>query len=451
MPRKKYVISLIVRMLLLPLVAAGQTPGDSTQQPLSLDACIRYALQNQPLYRQSLLDQEINERIVRSEMAAWLPQLRAEYNLQHNLKLPVAFLPDLTNPDGPRRPVTLGLKNTSNILFQAEQVLYSNDVVLATRAARYSRLQASQNTQNNAIDLTVAVSKAFYDILLTQEQLEAVEEDIVRLQKLLKDAYSQYESGVTDKIDYKRATVSLNNANAQRKSIGESLQAKSVYLKQLTGLPGDQAVTLAFDSTAMEQTVRIDTLQAVTYENRIEFQLLETEKQLRTLNLKYYQLGFLPTASAFINYNFVYQNNSFPDLYSRNFPNSVAGVRVAVPLFQGTRRLQNLQRSRLELRRLDLGVAHLKAQINTEYSQALANYKSNLNEWKVQEENLQIGREVYNTVKLQYDEGIKTYLEVITSETDLRTAQINYLNALYNLLSSKLDVQRAAGTLEINR
>jgi len=37
----------------------------------------------------------------------------------------------------------------------------------------------------------------------------------------------------------------------------------------------------------------------------------------------------------------------------------------------------------------------------------------------------------------------------MTAETDLRTTQLNYLNALYSVLSSKLDVKQALGTISI--
>jgi outer membrane protein TolC len=46
---------------------------------------------------------------------------------------------------------------------------------------------------------------------------------------------------------------------------------------------------------------------------------------------------------------------------------------------------------------------------------------------------------------MQYLNGIKTYIEVITAETDLRISQINYYNALYQVLASKIDVQKAQG------
>jgi outer membrane protein TolC len=85
--------------------------------------------------------------------------------------------------------------------------------------------------------------------------------------------------------------------------------------------------------------------------------------------------------------------------------------------------------------------------INTEYTQALANYKSNYYNWQTLNENVTLAKDVYKVVDLQYREGIKTYLDVIVSQADLRTAELNYYNALFQLLSSKIDLERALGTL----
>jgi outer membrane protein TolC len=93
---------------------------------------------------------------------------------------------------------------------------------------------------------------------------------------------------------------------------------------------------------------------------------------------------------------------------------------------------------------------NLKSEINTEYEQSLANYKSSLAEYNATLDNVKIAEEVNNVVKLQYNQGIKAYLEVITSETDLSTAQINHLNATLQVLSAKLDVQKALGKIPTN-
>ncbi len=77
----------------------------------------------------------------------------------------------------------------------------------------------------------------------------------------------------------------------------------------------------------------------------------------------------------------------------------------------------------------------------------MAAYKANLVTYQALKQNVELAKEVYEVIQLQYKSGVKNYLEVITAETDLRNARINYFNALYAVLSSKIDVQKALGQI----
>ncbi len=164
--------------------------------------------------------------------------------------------------------------------------------------------------------------------------------------------------------------------------------------------------------------------------------------------MKYQKWAYIPTVTAGAGYSLNYLNPELGKLYSNNFPTSYAGLTVSVPIFQGTQRTQNIRIAELQLTRIDWDVANLQSQINSQYAQALATYKSNLNNYYVQRDNLGLARDVFNTIELQYRNGVKAYLDLITSETDLRTAQVNYSDALYQVLSSKLDVEKALGTIK---
>jgi outer membrane protein TolC len=188
----------------------------------------------------------------------------------------------------------------------------------------------------------------------------------------------------------------------------------------------------------------------LNHQNRIEYRLLQTQRQLQSINTTYNKLAYMPKLSGFVNYSWNYLNDDFGSLYDQSFPGSIVGLRLNIPIFQGTKRTQEIRKSQLLEKRIDLDIEDTKNLINAQYEQAIANYKANLNDWKTANENVDISRDVYNTIKLQYDEGVKAYLDLMTSETDLRTAQLNYLNALYSLLSAKLDVQQALGTITLN-
>lgn len=442
------VSTLVLLLILYPSLLYPQAKTDSTLNEATLPNCIRYGLDHQPIIRMSMLDEEITETTIKNKLADWYPQLNVTANLQHYLKMPVTIFPDLNSTTGGKREIQTGVRNYSTPQLALTQTIFNRDVLLASRTARDVRLNARQTTTTNKIDVAAAISKAFYDVLLTRQQIQVLEETITRLDRSLKDAYYQYQTGVADKVDYKRATISLNNAKADRKAAQEQLFAKYAYLKQQMGYPTEQSLQLSFDTTHMEGAIAFDTLQNVQYESRIEFQQLQTQQRLLQANVKYNQWSYIPTLSAFGYYNLVYQNDQFSKLYSKSFPNSYIGIQFAWPLFQGGKRLYNIRQANLELKQMDWAITALKNNINTQYSQAMANYKSTLNDLYAQKENLDLASDVYNTLQLQYKSGVKTYLEVIIAETDLRTTQLNYYNSLYQVLSSKIDVEKALGTLQ---
>lgn len=422
----------------------AQQSNDSLLTSATLQECIRYALDHTPLLRQSKIDEAITDRSIKSKLADWYPQIGLDYNLQHYLELP-------TNVFG-GNALKAGVSNSSAALFTLNQNIFNRDLLLANNTAKDVRTQIRQTTASNQIDVVAAVSKGYYDVLLTRQQMDVLDEDIVRIERSLKDAYNQYQSGTVDKIDYKRATITLNNARAQKKSAEEQLKAKLVYLRQLMGYPaGGGELPLIYDTLQMEKQVTApDTALMVDYRNRVEYKLLETRQQLLKADLKYNKWSFLPTVSAFINYSFAYMNEDFGKLYQQNYPNSLAGLKISLPIFQGSKRIHNIKMASLQLERSQWDFADLRNQINSQYANAMAIYKSNLNDYMTLKENVGVAQEVYNMIQLQYKEGIKTYLDVIVSETDLRSAQLNYYNAMYQVLSSRIDLQKALGTLTAN-
>ena len=420
-------------------LSAQQLRGDSISLQATLENCIRYALAHNPDIENAKLNEDITEASIKSKLSEWLPQVNLNYNVQHNFQLQTLNFNGML--------IHTGTVNTSGVQFGATQNIFNRDVLLASRTAKDVRVQAKQNTKEQNINLAATVSKAFYTVILTTQQIKVTEQDIQRIDVSLKDAFYQYQAGITDKTDYKRATISLNNAKAQKKTGEESLKASSAYLKELMGYPVQRNLELVYDTAQMTNEIYLDTLQQVNYTDRIEVQLLETQKKLQQYNLQYYKWSFLPEVSAFGNYNLNFLNDKFTKLYGQSYPNSYAGILLSFPIFQGGKRLQQIKQAQLEIYQVDNSIKSFENTINTQYVQALSSYKSNLYNYYSIKENLDLASEVYDVIRLQYRSGIKTYLEVINAESDLRTAQINYYNALYQLLSSKIDIAQALGTL----
>jgi outer membrane protein TolC len=432
-----------VFVFILFLIPAGLLAQNNDSLPTireaNLESCIQYAINHNPDIQNAKINENVTETIIQSKLADWYPQINFSYNLQHNFQLPTFnFNGNLSHS---------GTYNTSGANLALTQNIFNRDVLLASRTSKDVRLSTSENTKEQKINLAVLVSKAFYDLILTTQQLKVTEEDIVRISQSLKDAYYQYQAGIVDKTDYKRATISLNNAKAQKKFGDESLKSKFAYLKELMGYPVSKNFDLVYDSAQMEQEVLIDTLQNINYTNRIEIQQLETQKKLQQYNLQYYKWSFLPDVYAFGNYNLNFLNNQFSKLYSQSYPNSFAGITLSLPIFQGGKRLQQIKQAQFQVTQANNDIRSFENKVNTQYQQALSDYKSNLYNYYSLKENLSLANEVYDVIRLQYRSGVKAYLDVITAESDLRTAQINYYNALFQVLSSKIDVAQSLGKI----
>ena len=447
---KKYRKGLIsILFLIISSIITGQGSQDTLPSKVTLSQCITYALANQSLIKQSLLDEDITKRDIRIALSGWYPQLEFDANVQRYLQAPISYYPNVLNPSAPI-PVSSTANYVSSGIFSADQTLYSNNLFFAARTSRELRHQASENTENSKINTYVDVTKAFFDVLLTEQQINVLNEDILRLQRNYQDTYSLYQNGLTDKIDYQRTEISLSNAQAQRRSAEEALKAKYSLLKQLMGVVPEKQLTVSYDSSRYETEILFDTAKNIDYSKRIEYQLLQTGLNLMNSQISYYRWSFIPTLSAFYDYDPLFQNNQFADLYNKNYPTSLIGLKLTIPLFRGMNRLENLSKAKLQYKRLQLGMEYLKSEINNEYTLALSGYISNLNELRIAKRNITIAKDIFNTVKLQYDKGIKAYLEVIVSETDLRTSELNYLNILFRVLTSKMDLEKALGDIKPN-
>lgn len=434
-----------VLSIFITAVSYGQTRTADRKLPdnATLDQVIDFALENKIELKQADIDKEIGEREIASALSGWFPQIEATGSIVRNIQIPIAII------DG--NVIQMGQRNTGNLTFRADQAILSPTLLQASRAAKFVRQQNDQNIEDTEINTVVDVSKAYYDILTSEESINIIKENILRLERQLSEARVQYEVGLVDKTDYKRAQISLNNSKAELKTSSEMRDYKYDYLKMLVGLHPRESISLSFEDESMESNILLDTTENLTYANRVEYRQTETLRNIQKLNTQFQKWQFLPQLGAYGLYNANYFNNQFSNLFSNNFPSSSVGLSLTMPIFTGTKRIQEIRKSELQEKRVEWDLKNLENQISAEYSAGMASYRSNMNEWRNSKDNMDLSEDVYNTIKLQYDAGIKTYLDLMTAETDLKTSQINYLNALYAVLSSKLDIQKALGTVDIAR
>lgn len=442
MRMKKY-FYLLSGFLVIGSFARAQQNNAVLTDSAGIDECVQYALKHYPEVQQQYINEKITNSQIKTKLADWYPQVNMDADLQHYFELPRTIANgSVTNA---------GVRNTSGVDFGLTQNIFNRDALLASQTKGVVVQAAQQNTVATKIDVAANVRKAFYDVLLTREQINVLDEDIIRLRKSLHDAKSRYDAGVADNTDYKRATISLNNSVAQQRAQQGILIAKYATLKQAMGYPAAQPLNIhSADSSLLEQEAMFDTATVADPRKRIEYQQLQTDQALDYANLKYQKWSYIPTLSGVAQYNLAFMSNkSFGDMFNRNYPNSFVGLQLGFPIFQGGKRTENIRIAKMQIDLNKLDQENLSNAINAEYQNALAVYKGDLTNYYALKENVDLAKQVYKTISLQYRVGgIITYLDVINAETDLRTAEINYSNALYQLMIDKVDVEKSLGLIQ---
>ncbi len=429
-----------------PKLFSQATSPMYTAQSLTLRQCIDYALKHQPALNQAFLNKSIVKTTNAINLSGWLPQVSVTGNVTHYNELPTSFLTN-SSTGGAATPVKTGVVNTAVPQLLVTQAIFSPSLLFAKKSENLLLQQAEQITDSTKIDLVTNVSKSFYNLLLTIEQIDVLKEDTARLNKNLSDTYHQYKGGIVDETDYDEAAIELNNSKSQLKQATENVTPQYAALKQLMGFPPDSQFNVNFDTLQMMQDIAFDTTQELQFEKRIEYQQMLTEKRLLHIVTNYYQSAFLPSLSGLFTYTPEFQSNQARDLYQNAYPYSYFGFGISLPIFTGFSRLENVRRSKLQEQLLDWNAVNLKSEIYSEYTTALANYKSNSFNLVALQDNVTLAKRTYAIVALQYNQGVVAYLNVITAESNLITSEIGYLNALFQLLSSKIDLERAMGVI----
>jgi outer membrane protein TolC len=423
-------------------IAQTQAGADSA---LTLDECVAYALKHEPMINMAIVNVAITRANNRIATSGWLPQVNATANLTHYNSLPTAFV---TNNGTPVTQKT-GVVNTFTPLLTATQTIFNPSLLYAVHAAPLYVKQAQQVTDSTQIEIIAAVSKSFYSLLNTLYQIDVLKEDTARLAKNVSDTYHQFVSGVADKTNYDEAVISLNNSLYSLRQAIESIRPEYAQLKQVMGYTPAQQFNVVYDTLQMKNDIVFDTTMALDMTKRPEYQYLQTTKRLQLETVNYYKEAWIPTVGAFFDYEPEFESNKFSNLFSQAYPFNYMGLSVSVPIFTGFARTQNIKKARLQYDLLDWQEVELKSQIWTDYTTAIANYKSNLYNLQVSQENTDLAKETYDIVYRQYMQGVVPYLNVITAESNLVTSELTYETSLFSVLSSKIDVEKSMGIITV--
>lgn len=440
----------MVWLFCLALIAGTVTAQPATKHEFTIQQAVDYARKNNALVKNALLNIQSQQQTNREITAAALPTLTGSIGVTDYIKIPTSLLPGeiFGQPAGTYIPVQFGTKYNSTANIQLQQLLFDGQVFIGLQARATSIEFQTKNLEVTEEAIKTNIYKIYYQLVLSKTQIDLLDANLARLQKLSHDANELYKNGFAEKLDLDKISVQLSNLQTEKIKALNSISIGYIGLKTLMGMPVKDELILVDKITEEQIKQDFSNDTAYQYADRKDFQYLSLGRKLNEFNIKRYQLSYLPTLSMSGSYSKNAQRTKF-DLFGKGdwFTTSFVGLNLAIPIFDGFARSARVSRSKIELHETDNQLDNLKLSIDGEVEQAKINFKSALATITFQKSNMQLAEAVYNQTKKKFEAGTGSNTEITAAQTDLITAQTNYISALYGAIIAKIDYLKATGKL----
>ncbi len=418
----------------------------------SIKDCIEYATMHNSNVRLARFDERIALQQVNEIKGSALPQINVNGAFEDRLKIPVQLLPNRIFGDtsGGFTAVQFGTKYSASLTGELTQAIISPSLWIGLKAAKSSTKFYEQTTQRVSEQTAYSIANAYYQIIVSQKQLQLLQTNYASTQKVLSTTELQFQNGVAKRVDVNRLRVNANNLESQIKQSQLNLEQAYNNLKFQMGMPLENRISLSDTSLTFQQDATVSNEPAANYfENRIDYKVLETNLELQDLDRRNKRSGYYPTLNAYANYSYQAQRQSFNFFESGQpwFKSSAIGLRLNIPIFDGLQRNARVQQARLSMDKVRENMNLTKLTISREVSNAQTQYRNTLQRIASEQQNVQLAQEVYEVTQLEFREGVSTSTDVVNAETSLREAQNNYITTLLDLYQARLDLERAKGNI----
>lgn len=451
------------------LVSTARSQVDNQVHALSAREAVEYARKNSFEVKKALEDIRIQHQVNREVTSNALPQLNGSAAVNYSPRVAVQSFPNFiaagtygvleqegvrdANGNVIKAPDDFGIiaaqfgtKWNANAGLSLQQILFDGQVFVGLQARDAAMNFARKNAEITEENIAVNIYKVYYQLLIAQYQINLFHDNIVRFEKLLHDTREIYKNGFAEKLDVDKVSVTLTNLRTDSLKLKTQMNNGFLGLKVLLGMPLADSVILTEKLT--EEMVRSEILDtAYNYNDRREYQLLEIGKQLNEFNVKRYKYSYLPTLSAFGQLNTLAMRDQFNLFRDKWYSNSLVGVQLNVPIFDGFKRNSQIEQARSAVKKSNYDMELLKLSIDRDVASSRNRFRDAIIAVSAQRDNMKLAEDVFDQTKKKYDQGLGTNTEINTAQTELRTAQTNFFSALYDAAIAKVDYMKAVGKI----
>lgn len=433
--------SLVFTFALLLSSTAG-----NAQEKLTLGQCLNIGIENNLSLKIAKGEIVKGKHNISENRSRLLPQINFSASLNDNFDPPVSVTDGTAY--GKTYNVTKTLQYNSSAALALQMPLYSQTALTAISIAKTLDQLNQLSYEKAREDLMVQISKMYYLIQNTTEQISIVNDNIRRFKELRDITQAFYDNGMALEIDLKRINVKIETMDVQLANAKAMLSEQYNMLKYVMDYPAEK------DIVVEEKVVdKVDDAQLTGLNtNLYELQLLQKKLDMAELQKKMAKDGYLPTLALSANWAYTAYTDKFKNWFHSGESNhwyrsNGIGLQLRVPVFDGFEKRSKIRKAQVDIDNAKLSYENALKSMQTQYANAINDLANNQRNYVKQRDNYRLAEGIYGVTVDRYREGIVSMVEVLQDEMSMSDAQNNYLTAHYNYQVSNLAVLKLTGKL----
>ncbi len=439
MTNKKFILIIFVTTFAL-------TQAYSQKLTLTLDQALKVAVENNRELKSAHMDMEKSDYRVQEAIGTALPTITAIGQYSRAIKKPVFFLPgffmDSKAPPDKIIAVEIGADNSLQFGFQATQILFNSAVFTGVGTAKIYQ-QASRDVYRSAYNTTIAnVKRAFYGVLFTQHVYEMTKASLQNAEENLKSVGIRNKQGIVSDYDLIRAQVQTENVRPSVIDAERNVLVATNGLKMVLGVDPQQEVKIVgdFDYQPVDPSL-VSSAEQVAIENNAQLKALEHQTKVSEEIISINRSEYLPTLSAFGNYMWQAQKNSFNISSNDLVRSSQVGLNLSFNLFNGMQTTARVNQAQIDFHKSQEQLQTVKYALQTNIQSIRLRLESAQKRIDAQARTVEQAEKGYKIATTRYNTGSGTQLEVNDADLALMRARVNKIQAMYDYAVARVDLE----------
>ncbi len=420
-----------------------------TQTSFSLSQAEDYAVNNNEQVKNALLDIESAKKKVWETTAIGLPQISAEGQFQQLLDIPVSVVDaSLFNPMAPPGEVLefrMGQEFSTSLTFNASQLIFDGSYIVGLQFSKFFQKMSATAADNTKQEVRAMVREAYYNVLVANENVTLMDSILLSTKSLWEKTAIYAENGVIPQEDADQVEIAYNRVKASKANAERQSSVALNLLKLQMGYDFDEPleVTATLQEVLDEMQGKSPLMTDSEIKNNKNYVMLEQQGQLDAYSLKNEKAAYLPSVGAFFTHSQNAYRNEFDFFQDKAwYPTTIWGVSMKIPIASSGQKIMRVQQAEIKIEQDQNDLQNLEKSLKFQELQLKTSYQSAVEMVELEKSNVELAQRIYQRAVLRNETGVVSPLAVTQLQNQLLQAQGNYIMAIMEMLSVKVQLDK---------